>query len=75
MTPYKNLWRDSWVVAYELWEDYIRVKFKQWRWTLYTYTCSSAWSSAIETMKQLAECWEGLNSYISKNKPAHSSKI
>ncbi len=75
MIPYKNLWRDSWVLAYELWEDYIKVEFKGWKCTLYTYTCWSAWSSAIETMKQLAECWEGLHSYIWKNNPEHSDKI
>lgn len=74
MIPYKNLWsKKSWVVAYEIWDDYIKVQFTSW--FIYTYTYQSAWSSAIETMKQLAECWEGLNSYISKNKPAHSSKV
>ena len=75
MIPYKNLWWDSWIVAYELWEDYIKVKFKRWRWTLYTYSYWSTGSSTIENMKQLAECWEWLHSYIWKNKPNFSNKV
>ncbi len=74
MIPYKNLGGNSSVVSYEIGDDYIKVKFSSWACTLYTYTYSSAWSSAVETMKQLAKRGEGLNSYISTYRPDYSDK-
>lgn len=74
MTPYKNLWRDSGIVAYENGNDYIKVEFSPGKWTLYTYTYASAGSSVIEQMKNLAVCWEGLNEYINRKEPSYSNK-
>ncbi|MGB4758704.1 MAG: hypothetical protein WBP26_01480 [Candidatus Saccharimonadales bacterium] len=74
MQPYKDLGNDSGVAAYENGSDYIKVQFKEGRWTLYTYTYQSAGSAAIETMKALAQQGQGLNSYISTHKPPYSSK-
>jgi len=75
MEPYKNLGGNSSVVAYQLGEDYIKVQFITGHWTIYTYTYLSASSAAIETMKSLAVRGQGLNSYLSTNKPAYSLKI
>ncbi len=72
MTPYKNLWGDSNIISYEIGSDSITVEFASGR--VYTYTNASAGSSAVDTMKNLAECGEGLNWYISRNKPNYSSK-
>ena len=75
MTPYKNLWGDSNVVAYQNWNDFIIVQF-WWSgtYTIYTYTLVSAGFSAVETMKKLAEAGRWLNSYISTHKPWFASK-
>ena len=72
MIPYKDLDWDSWVIAYEYWDDYIKVKFSSN--AIYTYTNSSAWNSHITEMKRLADIWDWLNSYIMLNKVKHSSK-
>ena len=74
MKPYKNLNGDSNITAYQLGTDNIVVKFQSGRWTLYTYTYQSAGSTAVETMKSLAQQGHGLNSYISTHKPGYSSK-
>lgn len=74
MVPYKNLWWDSNVIAYETGDDYIIVKFASWTWTIYTYTYSSAWVTHIENMKKRAVAWQWLSSYVSREKPLYSSK-
>ena len=74
MIPYKNLWGNSNVVAYQNWADFIIIQFASWTHTIYTYTYSSAWASAIETMKNLAYNGYWLNSYISTYKPSYISK-
>lgn len=72
MKPYKDTDRDSWVIAYEYWDDYIKVKFSSN--VIYMYTYASAWSVHIEKMKKLADLWDWLNAYIIVNKVKHSSK-
>lgn len=74
MEPYKNLGRDSGVVAYQLGGDYIVVQFRSGNWTVYKYTHQSAGSAAVETMKSLAVQGRGLNSYISTHKPGYASR-
>lgn len=74
MDAYANLNNNSGVVAYQIGSDYIIVEFKSGQYTLYKYTYASASSTAIETMKGLAQQGRGLNSYISTNKPPYSSR-
>lgn len=74
MEPYKNLGGNSGVLAYQIGNDYIKVQFKEGRWTLYVYTYQSAGLAAVETMKNLAQQGHGLNSFISTYQPNHSSK-
>lgn len=74
MEPYSNLSRASGVLAYQVGSDYIIVQFKTGQYTFYKYTYSSAGSAVIEHLKNLAQQGRGLNSYISTNKPPHSSK-
>ncbi len=64
MERYKNLGGDSGVAAYEIGTDFIKVQFKTG--SIYLYTYSSAGSSNIETMKELAINGEGLNSFIGR---------
>jgi hypothetical protein len=66
METYRNLGGDSGISGYEIGEDYIIVQFSSGQ---YKYTYSTAGSDFIETMKKLAQQGEGLNEFISKNKP------
>lgn len=74
MEPYADIGGNSGIIAYQIGQDSIIVKFREGQWTLYTYTYSSAGSSAIETMKRLAQQGHGLNSYIATYKPGYSSR-
>jgi hypothetical protein len=74
MENYANLGGDSGVLAYQISSDFIIVQFKSGQDTFYKYTYVSAGNSAIETMKNLARQGQGLNSYISTNKPQYVSK-
>lgn len=56
---------DSSVDAYEIGEDYIRVRFSDG--SVYLYTYASAGAPHIERMKELARSGDGLNSYIMNN--------
>ena len=70
MTPYKSKSRKtSGVIAYELGEDYIRIKFR--RGDVYTYSYRSADANTIEVMKGLALASKGLSTYISQHQPAY----
>ena len=73
MKRYTNLGGDSGIIEYEVGEDFIIVGFSDGSY--YEYTYSSAGRGAIEHMKVLAESGEGLNSYISSNKPGHSRRF
>lgn len=65
MERYLDLDNDSGVVAYEIGETYIRVKFSGTH-QVYTYSYRSAGANRVEEMKRLAESGDGLNSYIMK---------
>ncbi len=65
MVEYKDIDGDSWIIEYEIWVDFIDVKFKSWK--VYTYSYDSASKIHIENMKKLALVWNWLNSYIMKN--------
>jgi hypothetical protein len=65
MEHYKNLGGDSGIDAYEIGADFIRVRFSTG--AVYLYNYSSAGSSNIEHMKQLAKKGMGLNSFIQTN--------
>lgn len=65
MPQYANLGGDSGVVSYETTEDSITVTFKDG--SAYVYTNSSAGSSNIRRMKQLAARGEGLNEFINRH--------
>lgn len=73
MEKYKDIDWDSWIIEYEIWENYIKVKFNTN--VIYTYSYISAWSLHIENMKKLAIKWDWLNYYIKRNKVPYSHKI
>lgn len=62
MERYSDIDRDSGVVAYDIGDDFIRVKFSTG--AIYLYNYSSTGSYHIDTMKQLAVRGDGLNAYI-----------
>jgi len=61
--------KPSGVIAYEIGEDFIIIKFKSG--APYTYTYATAGANAVEKMKQLAVAQKGLSTYISQNKPRY----
>jgi hypothetical protein len=65
MEKYLDLDGDSGILAYEIGETYIRVKFER-TFKIYTYSYRSAGASRVEDMKRLANIGDGLNSYIMK---------
>lgn len=73
MKKYANFGGDSGIVEYEIGEDFIVVGFSDGSY--YEYTYGSAGRGEIEHMKVLAENGEGLNGYISSNKPGYSRKF
>lgn len=72
MQKYNDIDDDSNIDEFELGSDYIKVKF--FDGAIYTYTYTSAGSSHIEEMKNLACAHDGLNAYINRNKPRYSHK-
>ena len=65
MERYGNLGGNSNVLAYQIGDSYIAIRFAGGRDTIYSYTYESAGPEAVETMKALATAGHGLNSYIS----------
>lgn len=65
MKPYKNLSGNSGVLAYEIGEDYIKVKFRDGDVYLYNYSVTGKFN--VERMKELAEEGKGLSTFISRN--------
>jgi len=63
MLKYKNKKGNSGVVAFQIGEDFIKVKFKDGN--LYKYTFSSAGKENITKMKELAKMGERLSTFIS----------
>lgn len=64
MERYMNLGGDSSVVAYEITDDSIAVKFRD-GW-VYLYNFRSTGSQDVLHMKALAAAGRGLNSFISR---------
>lgn len=71
MKEYKGH-RDSGLEAYQIFENGIKLRFKN-GW-IYTYTNEVSRPDIIDTMKILAERGQGLNSFINKEKPEFSTK-
>lgn len=65
MERYANRNGDSGVVAYQIGPDFVQVQFNTG--AVYEYTYSSAGSSNIEMMKDLANAGRGLCSFIKRN--------
>lgn len=65
MTPYRNLGRNSNIIAYEANDDSIHVIFKSGACRNYLYNSIRPGKADVEKMKALAEQGRGLNSYIS----------
>jgi len=72
MKHYTDSDNDSNISAYEYGDDFIVVEFKDG--SRYAYTYASAGSGNIEEMKRLANCGDGLNSFISRHRPRYASK-
>ncbi len=72
MKNYRDSDNNSNISGYEYGEDWIRVYFKDD--SEYEYTGSGVSQYTINQMKALADAGDGLNSFISKNKPPYSSK-
>lgn len=64
MKPYKNLSGNSGVLAYEIGEDFIKVKFRKGGVYLYNYSVTGR--DNVERMKELAEKGRGLSTFISR---------
>ena len=64
MEKYKDRSGSSGISAYEIGDDWIRVRFKPG--TIYKYSYRSAGQDHVEQMKDLAQKGRGLASYISK---------
>jgi len=65
MKHYANLGGKSNVVSYEYGDTYITIQFSSGR--PYTYSYESAGMANVETMKQLADSGQGLNSFVMRN--------
>ena len=64
MQSYCDFSLHSDVIGYEYGEEYIRVQFSNG--DIYLYTYMSAGKRYIESMKSLADCGDGLSSFIKK---------
>jgi hypothetical protein len=64
--------KQSGVTGYETGDDFISVRFQDN--TVYKYTCNSAGSEHIESMKQLAKAQNGLSTYISQHDPIYAER-
>lgn len=65
MENYKNLGGTSGVKAFEIGNDFIKVKFSDN--SIYKYSYLKPGSNHVERMKTLAKNGSGLNSYINLN--------
>jgi hypothetical protein len=62
MESYRNFSQDSGVTAFEIGEDYIKVKFIDGG--IYLYNYKSPGMRQVEDMKKLAVSGKGLSAYI-----------
>jgi hypothetical protein len=65
MERYRNLSGDSGVDAYELGDDFIKVRFKPG--VVYWYTSASIGARHLAVLKRLAQRGQGLGTYISQH--------
>ena len=65
MQRYLNKSGDSGISAYEIGNDFIKVRFSSG--SIYTYSYRKAGQGNVDTMKRLAVSGSGLNSYINSN--------
>jgi hypothetical protein len=72
MKHYTDRDNNSNVMGYDYGDDWIVVYFKDN--SKYTYTSNSAGMSILKRMQHLADYGDGLNSFISSNKPGYASK-
>lgn len=63
MEIYRNLKGASGVIAFEIGDDYIKVRFRD---GIYLYNYEKPGRSHVEQMKLLATAGKGLSTYISK---------
>lgn len=64
MQPYKNSGNLSWISAFEIGDDYIKIQFIDG--VIHLYTNGNAGIKHIQKMKELAIAGKGLNNYIDK---------
>ena len=64
MRKYKNISRDSGVTAFEIGNDYIKIKFRGPE--IYTYNYIKPGKPRVEVMKTLALEGRGLSTFISQ---------
>lgn len=77
LVAYKNLGGDSGIEAYRIDAGGIVVLFKNPTRAgerHYYYSVSSAGESAVATMISLAQAGQGLNSFISRNRPDYEGR-
>ncbi|MFL9961501.1 hypothetical protein PQR02_10400 [Paraburkholderia sediminicola] len=65
MERYRNLSGDSGVDAYELGEDFVKVRFRPG--VVYWYTEASVGARHLAVLKRLARRGQGLGTYISQH--------
>jgi hypothetical protein len=65
MQRYRNLSGHSGVVAYEIGDDFVRVRFNSG--TVYLYTMESVGAQHLDALKQRAGRGQGLGTYISQH--------
>lgn len=66
MQPYGNLSGQSGIVAYEIGEDFVKVRFRD-NPDLYVYSTAKIAAAKIDEMKRLAVAGRGLATFISRN--------
>ena len=66
MTRYQNRSGDSGVTAFDIGDDYIKLRFRSQR-KVYVYTRSSVGAKHLKEMKRLATLGKGLSSYVNRH--------
>lgn len=66
MQPYKNLSGKSGIVAFEIGDDCVKIRFRD-NPKIYLYSTRRIPPRKIERMKQLAAAGRGLATFISRN--------
>ena len=65
MERYRNLSGDSGVEAYEIGDDFVKVRFRPG--VVYWYTKASVGAKHLVLLKRLAQRGQGLSTYISQH--------